>query len=258
LGQGSGKSWVRVFVYNLTVPGFCIKSHVKRIIRSGKQSPNPNPALRMDILDGQMVKSPPDPYPPKLKKIKLDFEQKVEVPNVSPHLIQIKASNADLNKRIENFVERKRNEINTNNIREFCTGDRTSEFTCARVDAVLQKRKDSKGHLQVSRVLNTYHRDQTSADYLTKYIPPNGIDERLQNLEIQLSLTTPVPKNIYARLKRLEDRMLYLESVSPEYINFWDKTHLPNKFVKKKVFSVPEIDALIADLERKTCEDKKN
>jgi hypothetical protein len=41
-------------------------------------------------------------------------------------------------------VERKRNEINTNNIREFCTGDRTSEFTCARVDAVFAEKKGFK------------------------------------------------------------------------------------------------------------------
>lgn len=83
-----------------------------------------------------------------MKKFKLEIEPKVEVSNVSPHLIQIKASTSELNKRIENFMERKRNEININNIREFCTSDRNSEFTCARIDAVLQKRKDSKGHLQ--------------------------------------------------------------------------------------------------------------
>ncbi|XP_063919210.1 molybdopterin synthase catalytic subunit [Zophobas morio] len=196
-------------------------------------------------------------YPPKLKKFKLDFDQKVEVPTVSPHLVQIKASNTDLTKRIENFMERKRNDINVNNVREFCTSERNSEFTCARVDAVLQKRKDSKGHLQVSRVLNTYHRDQMNADYLMKYIPPNGIEERLQNLEVQLSLNTAVPKNVYTRLKRLEDRLLHLESISPEYINFWDKTHLANKFVKKKIFTVQEIDSLISDLEKKSSEDKK-
>ncbi|XP_044265136.1 molybdopterin synthase catalytic subunit [Tribolium madens] len=188
---------------------------------------------------------------PKPKKFKLETEPRVEAPHIPPHLIQIKAPNSDLNKRIENFMEMKRNEININNVREFCTSD----CNCARVDAVLQKRKDSKGHLQVSRVLNTYHRDQTNSDYLTKYIPQNGVEERLQNLELQLSLTTPTPRDIYTRLKKLEERMLHLEAISPEYVNFWDKTK--HTFVKKKVFSLEEIDSLITDLEQRVQDEKK-
>lgn len=45
-------------------------------------------------------------------------------------------------------MTRKRSEINISNIEEFCSKDRNPEFSCARVDAVLQKRKDSKSHLQ--------------------------------------------------------------------------------------------------------------
>lgn len=60
-----------------------------------------------------------------------------------------------------------------------------------------------------------------NSDYLLKHIPRNGIEERLQNLEVQLCLEKPIPINIYKRLKLLEDRLLYLESISPEYINFW-------------------------------------
>lgn len=73
----------------------------------------------------------------------------------------------------------------------------------------------------MNRVLNTYSRDQNSSEYLTKFIPKNGIEERIENLEVQLSLYTPVPQNIYKRLKSLEERLLYLESTSPEYIQFW-------------------------------------
>lgn len=58
-----------------------------------------------------------------------------------------------------------------------------------------------------------------------KHIPKNGIEERLENLETQLSLEKPVPVNIYKRLKLLEDRLLHLESISPEYINFWVKNY---------------------------------
>lgn len=58
-------------------------------------------------------------------------------------------------------------------------------------------------------------------EYLEKHIPPNGIEERVRNLESQLSLSTPVPRSVYERLKEIENRLLYLESVSPEYLQFW-------------------------------------
>lgn len=38
------------------------------------------------------------------------------------------------------------------------------------------------------------------------------------NIDILLLLDCPMPNDIYARLKYLEDRILFLESVSPEYI----------------------------------------
>lgn len=75
--------------------------------------------------------------------------------------------------------------------------------------------------ITVNRVFNTYSRDRNNYDYLTKHIPKNGIEERLENMEVQLSLHTPVPRNVYKRLKQLENRLLYLESTSPEYIQFW-------------------------------------
>ncbi|KAF7280047.1 hypothetical protein GWI33_006477 [Rhynchophorus ferrugineus] len=193
-----------------------------------------------------------DIYPPKRAKTNFEITQEVQTDYVPPHLIQIKASNNDLKMRIQKFMEKKRDEINSHNITEFFQRYRDPEYTCARVDAVLHKRKDSKSHLQVERVLNSYqHRDQTNSSYMTKYIPPNGIEERVINLESQLSLDKPTPKNIYKRLKMLEDRLLLLESISPEYIQFWDKTNLPHKSVKKKIFSLKEIDELIAEVEKK-------
>lgn len=84
----------------------------------------------------------------KPKKIKLSIKQEIDVPYVEPHLLQIKASKEEILRRIHTLMERKRNEININNISEFCSGDRNSEFICARVDTKLKKRKDAKGHLQ--------------------------------------------------------------------------------------------------------------
>jgi hypothetical protein len=50
---------------------------------------------------------------------------------------------------------------------------------------------------------------------------PVGIEERLNNAERHLKLHGPVPKDIYSRLKKIEDRILHLEGLSPEYFQFW-------------------------------------
>ncbi|MPC15609.1 MAP3K12-binding inhibitory protein 1 [Portunus trituberculatus] len=46
-----------------------------------------------------------------------------------------------------------------------------------------------------------------------------GIEERLQNLESHLRIVpgSAIPRDIYARLKAVEDRVLHLEGISPEY-----------------------------------------
>ncbi|KAF5292824.1 hypothetical protein FQA39_LY13869 [Lamprigera yunnana] len=210
------------------------------------------------------------PYPPKIKLFKLKEPPKVKVPFVAPHLIQIKANSEEIERRIGKYIERKRDEINQSNIRDFCSRDvgDVDEFSCARIDATLVKRKDSKGHLQgilylvkidnlkknlVSRVLNTYHRDQGSFEFLRNYdINKNGIEERITNAETQLSIDNPVNKNIYKRLQVIEDRLLHLESISPEYIQFWDKTKCFQKGSnKKRIFTIDEIDSFINNLENK-------
>ena len=52
---------------------------------------------------------------------------------------------------------------------------------------------------------------------------PEGIRERVISLESRSLLAgssnRPVPKDVYARLKALEDRVAYLASVSPEYLD---------------------------------------
>lgn len=200
----------------------------------------------------------------KVSQLQFDLEaNQVDVPFVAPHLIQIKCTNEEINMRISKFMDRKRSEININNIKEFCCdGDDLKQhdsntiddldLSCARVRAKLKKRKNSKTHLQVARVLNTYHRDQLNSDYLIKYIPKNGVEERLQNLESQLSLHTPTSVNIYKRLKCLEDRLLLLESMSPEYIQLWEKCKFSKgKALKKRNFTIDEINDFIMDAKQK-------
>lgn len=78
-----------------------------------------------------------------------DVKQEVKVPFVPSHLIQVKATHEELDQRIHKFIEKKREEINSANVRDFCVKRKSDdEDSCARIDAVLIKRKDSKGHLQ--------------------------------------------------------------------------------------------------------------
>lgn len=87
---------------------------------------------------------------PSQTRFKRTAEQIVDVALIPQHLIQIKATNEEIDERIERFMERKRTEVNHANVRDFCRRDPSIEAddSCARIDSVLKKRKDSKGHLQ--------------------------------------------------------------------------------------------------------------
>lgn len=78
-----------------------------------------------------------------------------ECKRIPEHLIQINASTEEINRRIDAFIQRKQGEVNASNIRDFCVGG-IQPKNCARVDAVLVTRKDSKSHVRVRRVVNPY------------------------------------------------------------------------------------------------------
>lgn len=51
---------------------------------------------------------------------------------------------------------------------------------------------------------------------------PRGVNERIVNAEKFLNLSEAVPttKTVFERLKNIENRILYLEALSPEYNHF--------------------------------------
>lgn len=55
----------------------------------------------------------------------------------------------------------------------------------------------------------------------SQHHPKGAIDERLSNVETHLNIAKPISSDIYSRLKKIEDRILELESISPEYVMFW-------------------------------------
>ncbi|NXX76920.1 MBIP1 protein, partial [Urocolius indicus] len=149
--------------------------------------------------------------------------------NFDPEVVQIKAGKAEIDRRISAFIERKQAEINENNVREFCNViDCNQENSCARTDAIFTPYPGFKSHIKVSRVVNTYgpqtrsegaHGSSHKANVPIHDCGNQAVEERLQNIEAHLRLQTggPVPRDIYQRIKKLEDKILELEGLSPEY-----------------------------------------
>ncbi|XP_048455666.1 MAP3K12-binding inhibitory protein 1 isoform X2 [Rhincodon typus] len=173
-------------------------------------------------------------------------------------LVQIKANRDEIERRISAFMERKQAEINENNIREFCNViNCNQENSCARTDAVFTPHPGFKSHIKVSRVVNTYgpqtrtegvEASLQKRETVTQNCGNPAVEERLQNMEIHLKLPTdgPVPIDIYQRIKRLEDRILHLEGLSPEYfqhVNFPSKRRKVHETMQG--YSLIEIDEKI-------------
>ncbi|XP_036449848.1 MAP3K12-binding inhibitory protein 1 isoform X2 [Colossoma macropomum] len=170
--------------------------------------------------------------------------------------VQIKAGKAEIERRISAFIERKQLEINENNVREFCNViDCNQENSCARTDAVFTPYPGFKSHVKVTRVVNTYG-PQTrggrseQGEQLGSFSRDCGnpaIEERLHNIEAHLKLTAagPVPQSIYQRLKKLEDRILELEGLSPEYFHSTSYSHKRPKASVSQSYSLTELDGKI-------------
>ncbi|XP_029349177.1 MAP3K12-binding inhibitory protein 1 isoform X2 [Echeneis naucrates] len=173
-------------------------------------------------------------------------------------MVQIRAGRAEIERRISAFMERKQMEINENNVREFCNViDCNQENSCARTDAVFTPYPGFKSHVKVTRVVNTYG-PQTrggggQGELVEQQRSPTGrhcgnaaIEERLHNIETHLKLPTgPVPYTVYQRLKKLEDRILELEGLSPEYFQSTSHLHKRPKSSTAQGCSLTELDEKI-------------
>ncbi|XP_033735010.1 MAP3K12-binding inhibitory protein 1-like isoform X2 [Pecten maximus] len=191
---------------------------------------------------------------------------------VDENLVQIRASKSEIDRRIAAFVEKKKFEVNELNRREFCSvqgPDEEAENSCARVDSLFFTRADGKSHIKVSRVVNLQgpqtqipvHTEDAvqskAAEQKNKL--PQGIEERLSNMEKHLTINKGLlsSNDVYTRLKFLEERILYLESLSPEYFTFQplhqkkprkEKRDTTYRIPEEEVMSVLDIDLRIKQL----------
>ncbi|KAG8013186.1 MAP3K12-binding inhibitory protein 1 [Nibea albiflora] len=175
-------------------------------------------------------------------------------------MVQIRARKSEIERRISAFMERKQMEINENNVREFCNViDCNQENSCARTDAVFTPYPGFKSHVKVTRVVNTYgpqtrggggqgEAGEQQRGSLARDCGNAAIEERLHNIETHLKLPTagPVPLSVYQRLKKLEDRILELEGLSPEYFQSASHLHKRPKTSPAQACSLTELDEKIS------------
>ncbi|XP_059088350.1 molybdopterin synthase catalytic subunit-like [Tigriopus californicus] len=172
--------------------------------------------------------------------------------DIDPKFVQVVAPKSEIDRRMQAFIQRKRDEINNSNVLEFCNRhvSEKNDFSCARTDAVLWRQNGSSSHLRQTQVVNAIGpqtenypiRDHASLLQNAPFIKsedtakigggepldsgdqlPEGVRERFQTLEKKLILERgqPVPKDVYARLKLLEDHVRRLEGTSPEYLDLF-------------------------------------
>ncbi|XP_070698644.1 MAP3K12-binding inhibitory protein 1 isoform X2 [Pempheris klunzingeri] len=174
-------------------------------------------------------------------------------------MVQIRARKSEIERRISAFMERKQMEINENNVREFCNViDCNQENSCARTDAVFTPYPGFKSHVKVTRVVNTYgpqtrggggqgEAQEQQRGPMARDCGNAAIEERLHNIETHLKLPTgPVPLSVYQRLKTLEDRILELEGLSPEYFQSTSHLHKRPKTSPSQACSLTELDEKIS------------
>lgn len=163
--------------------------------------------------------------------------------------VQITVPLQQFMQRIDSFKTLKRQQIDTSNRLEFYSTSRSSSSTsqrgdgesCARTDLIYVRRRPSvPSHITIQKVRNSggptppplppveqLKRDLTpTTQWQTHNIRLKGggllhLPERVANLEHCLDLYSggTTPKDLIQRVQNLEQRLLQLESTSPEYGN---------------------------------------
>lgn len=186
------------------------------------------------------------------KNRKFNFEdcRVVDELQVPESLVQIKVDEDEIQRRIQAFIELKREKINQKNLEDFI--ESKDPESCARVVSKVRRLKNPQGHLRIKRVKNLTGpndlviRSESTSAKLDKNF--DSINERLEDVELYLKLaTTAIPKDVYVRLKMIEDQIAFLKTASPEYAQF---IRIRNSARWKKVeYSISDLDKIIASME---------
>ena len=132
--------------------------------------------------------------------------------------MQVRCGREELQARIEQFCQERRAILDRENVQEFCGVAGTAG--CARTTAALTRQASSNSHLRHSLACNLVGPAIPAATTVKlepgSEVTAGPLDTRLSELENRAVLagSTPVPADVYARIKVLEDRLELLESLS--------------------------------------------
>lgn len=195
--------------------------------------------------------------------------------NLDPSFIQITADSKEIDRRIKAFIERKQTEKDDTNRREFgAMVPPQIESTCARTDAVFTSKTGGKSHVKVSKVVNKYgpqtrpalismptirpgiKRERMSTESsgaASQVTSATGVEERLHNMESFLKMKQgTTSSSVFQRLKHLEDRILHLESVSPEYSHI--SSSMSTSQTGEAIGKITKHDSAVQDIDNRIKE----
>ena len=177
-----------------------------------------------------------DVRPTRDKDVQTDHSHEM----VDQRFVQVTCDKVEVERRIVAFMKRKRAESDAFNRREFCriSEDKNLLNSCARTDAIFVPRQSKKSLVKIHKVTNDIQRKEKCtvenqnlrswhpshpSSTLPYYKLPFDLRERLDNLSYVLSSHQKISdeRDIYTHIKELEEKVLYLETLSPEYFNIY-------------------------------------
>ncbi|KAG9301937.1 hypothetical protein G9A89_020981 [Geosiphon pyriformis] len=156
------------------------------------------------------------------------------IERIDAQQVQIRATHSEIVQRIEEFAQFKKSEINNSNRAEFLRKSQdpndNESSSCARTEAAeinrniqmkLEIVNNEDGPLARStfnlscqqNYANSVDSNQNISDL------PIGVEERLSNIQdhLNLRIISPIPLNVYERLRVLEDKIMELERDYPPW-----------------------------------------
>ncbi|KAF2078652.1 hypothetical protein CYY_000023 [Polysphondylium violaceum] len=156
-----------------------------------------------------------------------DFEKQYKSAVVHPENIQVNASKKDLENRIRSFNRLKKHENTENNVIEFRDEVDNENNYSSRTISIPESKIQKSTTFNSTGPLDQFPSDPyaTANQNQTSYI-----NERLDILENHLKITVPrVPKDIYQRVKSLEDKLMIIEDSNPLYFKrLYDEANQKN------------------------------